>query len=351
MSLSKKFKIAKHRCKGQLLKPAALIQMSKSAVLYSLTDITGKDFHPSKPLAMMVEPSSRCNLKCPECAAGIGQVHRTPGDMDIDLYKKLIDEYSSNLLYVLLFNQGEPFLNKDFWGMIEHSHQKKVYTITSTNGHYIRNDEEAINIINSGLDEIRISLDGLTPEVYEKYRIGGDFNRVVDGVRRLARAKRGLNCFTPIIELQILLTSDTESQIDDARDFGKKLGVDIVSAKTIQLLSPGDEQKFLPKENNYCRYDDENGRLVIKSIVKNRCKRLYFQMQVNSDGSVVPCCFDKDNSIVFGNISNGVFKNIWSGIKFESFRKKILKKRTAIDICCNCTEGIKELYSKKWYIQ
>ncbi len=318
--------------------------------MYSITNITGRDYHPSRPLAVMVEPSSQCNLKCPLCAAGIGQVKRLKTELDFEHYKKLIDSYSSHLLYVLLFNQGEPFINRRFLDMVRYSNERNVYTITSTNGHYIRNEQEARKIVESGLDEIRISLDGLTPEVYNTYRIGGDFSRVIEGIKMLVEARGNLKTFTPIIELQILLTSDTEKQLGETKQFGERLGVDIISAKTLQLLDTDDNRKFLPSDRKYWRYDENGNKLVMRGKIRNRCRRLYFQMQVNSDSMVVPCCFDKQGNFVFGDISNGNPNDIWTGKKFNKFRNRILENRPAIKICNNCTEGIDNIYSKKWYI-
>ncbi|MBD3170743.1 MAG: radical SAM protein [candidate division Zixibacteria bacterium] len=349
MSLSKRIKIGTHRAAKQALKISAFPQMIKSGWSMVLTELTGKDHHPERPLALMVEPSSLCNLKCPQCASGIGKVKREKPNLDCDAYKRLIDKYSKHLLYVLLFNQGEPFLNKRFLEMVRYTHDKHVYTITSTNGHFIRDENEADAVVESRLDEIRVSLDGITPEVYTSYRIGASFDRVIDGIKLLVSAKKKRKRFTPIIELQVLLTNETESQLDDIRDFGKELGVDIVSAKTLQLLDTESDTGLLPSDEQYSRYYNSDGKLKLKGGVKNRCRRLYFQMQVNSDGSVVPCCFDKDGIFQFGNIENGGITSAWNADNFGKFREMILKNRSAIKMCTNCTEGIDGLYSKKWY--
>ncbi len=350
MLLPKGLKIFRHRFRNQLLKPSVLPKLLNSGVRYSLMSFLGKDYHPAYPLVLMVEPSARCNLKCPLCAAGAGEVKRTPSDLDFGLYKRVIDKYFSHLLYVLLFNQGEPFLNRCFVDMIQYTHDKNVYTITSTNGHYIRSAYEARDIINSGLDEIIISLDGLTEDVYSKYRVGGDFNRVIEGIKLLVKEKKELDSFTPIIELQILLTADTEGQIDEAKDFGEKLGVDIVSAKTLQLLDMKNGKGFLPENDKYRRYQENSGDLKLRGDYRKRCGRLYYSMSINSDGTVVPCCFDKSGKYVFGSIADEDVRDIWNGHKFRAFRKRILENRSAIEICGNCTEGIDYLYSKKWYV-
>jgi radical SAM protein with 4Fe4S-binding SPASM domain len=333
-----------------LLKTSAWPCMVESGMRYMLTDLTGRDYHPRKPLAMMIEPSSRCNLKCPLCAAGAGLIKREKTELDFDIYRRLIDTYSSSLLYILLFNQGEPFINRDFLEMVDYARRRRIYTITSTNGHYIKTMEKARDIVKSGLDEIRVSLDGLTAEVYNRYRLGGDFNRVIEGIGLLVKAKKEIRSFTPIIEIQILLTSDTEKQINKAREFGKQLGADMVSVKTLQLLDGRSGAEFLPEDDTHSRYERTENGLSIRGRIRNRCRRLYFQMQVNSDGRVVPCCFDKDGRFVFGNISNGNLPGIWRGGDFRSFRKRILRNRKAVKMCNNCTEGLDELYFKRWYI-
>jgi len=346
----KQSRILAHRFKGQALKASAWPQLMRNGLMYSMMQITGRDFHPSKPLVLMVEPSSRCNLSCPLCATGAGEIKRDPSEMDFDLFKKMIDAYSSHIIYILLFNQGEPFLNRDFLNFASYSHDQGIYTITSTNGHYIRNEDEAGEIIRSGLDEIIISLDGLTADTYSKYRIGGDFNRVIAGIRNLVQVKERLKSFTPIIELQMLLTAHTEAQLPQVREFGKRLGVDIVSVKTLQLLDTERDLGFLPRGKELRRYENEGEKLRVSGSRRNRCGRLYYSMNINSDGSIVPCCFDKKGKYVFGNIANGGIIEAWTGDKFRAFRKRILQNRTAINICTNCTEGSDHIYFGKWYI-
>src|SRR5436190_7909022 len=104
--------------------------------------------------------------------------------LDQHFFKRMIDELASNLLYLVFYFQGEPYLNPEFLDMVEYASSKKIYTATSTNAHFL-NDENARRTVESGLDRLIISIDGVTQEVYEKYRVGGSVEKVLAGAENV----------------------------------------------------------------------------------------------------------------------------------------------------------------------
>ncbi|MCK4695932.1 MAG: radical SAM protein, partial [Candidatus Cloacimonetes bacterium] len=152
---------------------------------YFLSIILKKSIFWGFPPVVMIEPTNICNLKCPLCPSGNDTLKRPKGYMDILTFEKIIDEIKDRSFMVVLWNQGESFLNKDFLKMIKYASERGLFTLVSTNANIEIKAEE---IIHSGLDSIIVSLDGATQEIYNKYRINGDLSKVLKNVDNLVEA-------------------------------------------------------------------------------------------------------------------------------------------------------------------
>jgi MoaA/NifB/PqqE/SkfB family radical SAM enzyme len=143
------------------------------------------------PLTYSIEPTNFCNLECPECPSGTGELTRPLGFLSMNNFKKIIDEISQTGFYAQLFFQGEPYLNKKLNEMIEYAQRKKIYVSVSTNGNLIsvKNIEK---LIVHAPDKIIFSLDGLDEESYQNYRVGGTFKQADEALQLLVEAKRKL---------------------------------------------------------------------------------------------------------------------------------------------------------------
>ena len=300
------------------------------------------------PPILMVEPTNICNLKCPMCPSGNGDMKRDLGKMDLKNFKKVIDEIGPYIIQVQLWNQGEPFINRSFLDFITYANSKGIMTHTSTNGHYIRTDEQAEALITSGLDQLIFSMDGTNKESYEKYRIGGNFDVVLDALKSITSAKSKLKSKTPLVELQFIVFKHNQAESDEITLLSKKLGINRLSFKTAQVYSADQAVTFLPDDTEHMRYDFDGQDYNLKGEIKNWCKRLWINSTINWDGSVSPCCFDKDADHAFGNtfLENTQFKNIWKSTGYRLFRKKVMTNRSAIEMCTNCTEGLPQPYTK-----
>jgi len=140
---------------------------------YYSSKYTGKPVQWGLPVSISIEPTTSCNLRCPECPSGLRSFTRDTGMLQTDFFRKTIDQLHRNLFYLVFYFQGEPYLNPAFLEMVRNASQKKIYTATSTNAHYLTEDN-ARRIIESGLDRLIISIDGTTQEVYEQYRVGAN---------------------------------------------------------------------------------------------------------------------------------------------------------------------------------
>jgi radical SAM protein with 4Fe4S-binding SPASM domain len=293
------------------------------------------------PYSFSIEPTTSCNLRCPECPSGLRSFSRETGHLDLGNFKKYLANYAENAIYLTLYFQGEPFLNPHFLEMVKLAEQKKLYVSTSTNAHYL-SPEMAKNTIESGLDRLIVSVDGTSQESYEKYRIGGNLEKVKEGIRNMVFAKKEAKSSKPYLILQFLVMGQNEHEIEKIQKLGSELGVDEVKLKTAQVYDYKNGSPLIPKNEKYARYiADGKGAFKLKYELKNECWRMWHSNVITWDGKVVPCCFDKDAKYIMGDLNTHSLAEIWTNEKYKRFRNQLLTDRNKIDICVNCTEGSK----------
>lgn len=259
--------------------------------------------------------------------------------MEISLLEKILDDTKSHCTYVNFYFQGEPYLHPQFLKMVEACNTRGIYSSTSTNAHFL-NSERAKQTVESGLDRLIISIDGTEQNTYEGYRKEGDLSKVIDGAKNIIHWKKELGSKTPQVIFQFLVVSHNEHQIEDVKALGKSIGVDDVRLKTAQIYDYENGHELIPKSDAYSRYrQSEGGKWVIKNPLDNHCWRMWSGAVITWDGNVVPCCFDKDAKHVMGNIANVSLREIWNNPNYQKFRRSILKSRSEIEMCKNCSEG------------
>ncbi len=293
------------------------------------------------PISMSFEPTTSCNLRCPECPSGLRAFTRPKGMLDQSFFQKTIDEMARDLVYLIFYFQGEPYLNPNFLDMVKYASDKGIYTATSTNAHFLT-DEKAKKTIESGLDRLIISIDGTTQDVYQQYRRGGRLDKVLAGARNIVKWKRKLKSQTPFVFFQFLVVKPNEHQIEEVKKLADEIGVDQVRFKTAQVYNYKNGNPLIPTLDKFSRYrKKEDGSYAVKNKMANHCWRLWHDPVVTWDGLVVPCCFDKDAIHKMGDLKEKSFREIWQDKKYHQFRSQILHGRKNIDICANCTEGTK----------
>ena len=320
------------------LSPRRVWNASKIVVSYFAAKITKKPIHWGNPISISIEPTTSCNLRCPQCPSGLRSFSRPTGMLQGDLYKGILDDLGKDLTYLILYFQGEPYLNTGFLDMVKYAHDKNIYTATSTNAHYL-NDENARKTVESGLDRVIISIDGVTEETYKKYRIGGKLDKVLEGTKNLSEWKKKLNSPTPHIIWQFIVFSHNEHEVPEVKKLAKEYGVDELGIKTAQIYDYENGHDLIPENEEYSRYKKVAAGFSIKNKLINHCWKLWHSCVVTWDGLVVPCCFDKDATHQLGDLKYNTFNEVWRGKKYHNFRTQILKGRKHIDICKNCTEG------------
>lgn len=309
---------------------------------YQLSKLTRKPVQWGLPVSISFEPTTSCNLRCPECPSGLREFTRPTGMLKKDFFRETIDDIYRELLYLVFYFQGEPYLNPDFLEMVKYAHDKGIYTATSTNAHYLT-EARAKATVESGLDRLIISIDGTTQDVYQQYRVGGKLEKVLEGARNIVKWKKELKSKTPFVFFQFLVVKPNEHQIEDIKRLAKEIGVDQVRFKTAQIYDyENDPNNLLPTINKYSRYrKNKTGQMEIKSGLQNHCWRLWSANVITWDGLVVPCCFDKDAAHQLGNLKTQSFKATWHNDNYKQFRRELMTSRKNIDICANCSEGLK----------
>jgi radical SAM protein with 4Fe4S-binding SPASM domain len=302
----------------------------------------------NSPITAQIEPTSLCNLKCKMC---IREKENVPlGEMSFENFKKIMENLGP-LYKVGIAGQGELFLNKDIFKMIDYATKKGSLVHIVSNGTLLT--KEIINkICESEIGEIDISLDSVHKKKYEKIRVGANFDEVCENIKNLAselkKKKKGT-----IVAISTVVFKDNMEEIPEFVKLAKELGVNKIAFQTLQA-----------KENYFKAYDKEmKGQIVrgneeelrkkieeAKKIAKEKGMRLIFDeikspgclwpwrgIYVNWKGDVTVCCkvIDYKNPKL-GNLLEEDFWKIWNSRNYQIFRQQIRQKKVPFDCCKGC---------------
>ena len=227
-----------------------------------------------KPYSVSLEPVCLCCLECPECPTGMGKVKRVQQEMDMQLFANILDCTGSTTIYLMLYFQGEPLMNREIFSMIKLARKLNMYTAISTNGQLL-NESNAGKIIESGLDRLIVSVDGTSQDTYEKYRIGGDLKTALNGTEKLLRLRSEQHTARPEIIFQFLVFRHNEHQLTEMKQLARSMAIDRLWIKSAQIYSEEGASQ-IPENNRLSRYEvGLDGKLIRKGKLRNRCSRLW----------------------------------------------------------------------------
>ena len=282
------------------------------------------------PLFVSVEPSAVCQLRCPACPVGLAFGNKCAEVyMSMDLWERVLSQIKDSAWVVQFYFQGEPLLNKDLPLMIREAHDAGLYTIVSTNAQAMT-PELAQALVAAGLDRIIISMDGLTQETYEAYRVGGSLDQCKKALRWLRDAKSG----GLTIELQVLRLRSNEHEWRAFRKEYKTLGADRLVFKTAQLYDYRHGHPLMPSEPRYRRYEQHADGLWYRKPLGKGCFRVWSGVVIAANGDVLPCCYDKDHAHAYGNLRTASLRDLFSGPAARTFRTQALLQTP--QICQEC---------------
>lgn len=313
---------------------------------YFLSRATGRYYVWGKPYTFIIEPTAVCNLRCPQCPVGLQTLIRPQGNMEFEEYKNIVDEIADYTWVLLLYFQGESFINPQIIDMINYAYEKKIFTVISTNGTRLANPQFARDLAASNLGRLILSVDGATEDTYKIYRQAGHFNRVIKGIRQFTEARKELGKKFPRADLQFIVMRHNEHETKDIKQLGKELGVDRVIFKSPQIYDFEHAEETLPQNPKYRRYEKTNGTYRLKGSYSGYCKKIWYGSAITWDKTVIPCCFDKDAEFQLGVAGEQPFEEIWSGENYHQFRRLVIKKRDSIEMCRNCTEGLRIFFKR-----
>ncbi len=293
-----------------------------------------------RPYILIADTASVCNLRCPLCPTGRGQVTRKPSRMKLAEFRTIIDRLGRYLYEVNLHNWGEPFLNEDIFGMIEYASLKNIGTNLSSNLNFL-SDLQLEHIFTSKLEYLVVSLDGITQKNYSKYRIKGDLASVMKNLRAIVDRKKKLGSHLPVIEWQFIVMKHNMHEVEDAVKIADDIGVDM-----IRFIPPGipfgtPDRDRLTQE--WFPDHDGKGQAISSRSYKHKRKKLscfylYRSVTINSDGGIAPCCVVYKKSHDFASFFENDFDAIWNGEKYRNARSLFCKTQTVKDKKMPCIE-------------
>lgn len=259
----------------------------------------GRSINNAQPSYLRVETTRKCEVGCLLC-------HESKSNTfyPFDLYKNLIDKFKSTLIVVSLYDIGEPLEVKNLTDFISYANNNKIGTIISTSLSVEREEDFWVKLVNSGLDRIVVSIDGVTKDVYNKYRKNGDFNLVIQNLERLIYYKKKYNS-SLIVEWQIIDFPWNQDELEPARVFSKEKGCD-----DFRIIQEAANARIRALKSSYIR-------------TKN-CFHPYFSLNITAFNEVRPCCKIHDTRMTLGNLSNNSFEEIWNGNNIKEIRDKNL---------------------------
>ncbi len=253
--------------------------------------------------------------------------------MNMEVFRRVLEEVKETAWVMQFYFQGEPLLNKDLPQMIREAHDAGLFTIVSTNAQAMT-QEMAQALVSAGLDRIIVSMDGLTEESYNAYRVGGSLEKCKEAIVWLREAKRVTGYGLPVIELQCLRLKSNENEWKDFEREYKALGADRLVFKTAQLYDYADGHPLMPTKAKYSRYvKGADGKYRRRRLGKG-CWRVWSGAVVTTTGEVLPCCYDKAHEYAYGNIMNAGMDILFGNEKAVAFRKAAIKETPKI--CQEC---------------
>lgn len=301
------------------------------------------------PYAAIIETSNTCNFRCPTCPTPHKLIYekRAPAMMDLEKFKKIIDNIKDYVHIVYLYNSNEPLLHPHIIEMIKYASDNNLHTMISTNCSLL-DEKKTEELLNSGLGEIRVALDGLKKESYEKFRVGGDFETVKKNIEYLCRRKAALGVKRPIVTLQFILNKLNQDEIPAIKEFAEKNKIDKLYIKPFILSEyayGGAEikelgEKFLA-DKDICDesvvYKKEGGGLKPKKVYEN-CPDVNRVFTVLADGRAVMCCFDLVGDYVYGELDKVGLKDLWFSEKAMDIRATAYKRKFPLCKVCGNIE-------------
>jgi len=298
------------------------------------------------PKHIRIDLSTVCQLKCPSCymrqeEEAVKKGCKT-GHMKFENFKNLIDD--NNFESIELSNSGEIFLNPDFVKIIEYARSKDIY-LTADNGvnlNYLT-DEQAEALVKYGFASMTISLDGASQETYSIYRIGGNYDKVIENIEKINFYKKKYKSHAPHLVWKFIVFGHNEHEISKAKKEAKRLHMEIkFDANWDEKYSPIKDREMVLRETNLQSLDVnispvEQLKEYEEGVVDWYFCRDLWEPQINWDGQILGCCANFKENFGGDAFKDGLFNALNHPYMVYAKNMVTNNAKPAKDIpCCRC---------------
>ncbi len=302
----------------------------------------------SKPYIYIIDPCNACDLRCPLCPTGARTLNRSTRMMSLECFQGLIDQVKPYAVEIILYSWGEPFLHPQIFDMVRYAQKNNIGTNISSHFNHIT-DEMIDRIIDSGLENISISLDGVSQEVYQVYRVNGKVDDVISGIRRLQLRKKERKSRTPNVEWQFIVMKHNEHEIPQAEKLARDLEVEQfrllgVGLPFEELTNQTLAEQWISDTPEYRGYHPEK-ILQRGYLYDESCFYPFRTLVINPDGGVAPCCAISHEQWDFGDVHKESLWDIWNNRKYQSARSLFSRHPVAERVPTVCDGCL--LYNQK----
>ena len=317
------------------------------------------------PVCLYLEVTNRCNLLCETCPRTF-ETLEPPADMSWELFTKIVDQVP-DVARAVLHGVGEPMLVKTLPRMIRHLKDRGIYVLFNTNGTLLA-PKQRRPLIETGLDELRVSLDAADAKSFLAVRGKNFFDRIVRNVREFVALQREIGATSPRVSLWLTGLKETVAQLPEFVRLADTMGVREVY---LQRLVYDDAGFGLARAESslFERVQDEESRAIEDATLLARdlgirldasgatepglslqrgedtrpwstCRRPWSLMYFTAHGRALPCCIAPFSargyeSYTLGDATQQTLREIWNGAAYQDFRAALLTEAPPKP-CANC---------------
>jgi len=271
----------------------------------------GRERTPRWPDIVQIESTNLCNAKCVFCPRD--EMHRRQGVMDMDLFKKVVDEcVTLGITHVRVHNYGEPFLDKQLVEKVRYAKERGIAEVGMISNGSLITEDIAQGMIDAGLDAINISVDASGKEVFESTRLNLDYDVVINNIETLVRLRKASGRVRP----KLILSFVRQNNSVDEQQF-------------IEHWRKIADKVHITDLHNWA------GTLNATSDVNYPCYRMWQTFTVLWDGRVSLCCADFDGRHILGDLRTSTIAEVWNGPAYLGVRRQHLENGGP-EICRSC---------------
>ncbi len=289
------------------------------------------------PIHMQLEVTTACNLRCPVCPTGRNLLKRQVTHMDLDLYSRVMKDAGPYLQCAFLWGWGEPLLNPEFPEFVRIARSYGVLPVLSTNGQNLDREEVREGLMRHPPEHLIVAIDGLTDETNSVYRVGAKLAPVLEGVRRLAEAKRKTGQRLPILNMRYIVMKQNQHELPQVKAFARENGFDTLALRSLSIIDDqeGPHQGLLPDVETFRAYTYDGPNIARRSDYV--CQHAFNLPAVFADGTVTACDQDFNGTMAYGRVgTDGTFRDIWFSQRAARVRKTVRNDLTAYSTCRSC---------------